>query len=79
MLTIDGQYDIELEDGDILETAASPQAARFARLGRPVRGGDVVNQGDLSVIVRSVRVWSGWRSACFDFQEASNWADGLPS
>ena len=27
----------------------------FARLGRPVRGGDVVNQGDLSVIVRSVR------------------------
>ncbi len=32
MLTIDGQYDIELEDGDVLETAASPQAARFARL-----------------------------------------------
>jgi CBS domain containing-hemolysin-like protein len=26
-----------------------------ARLGRPVHGGDVVNQGDVTVIVRSVR------------------------
>ncbi|MGB8647479.1 MAG: NAD(+)/NADH kinase [Anaerolineae bacterium] len=32
MLTIDGQYDIELEDGDIIETEASHSAARFARL-----------------------------------------------
>ncbi len=32
MLTVDGQYDIELEDGDIVETEASPNVARFARL-----------------------------------------------
>ncbi len=32
MLTIDGQYDIELEDGDTVEVEASPDAARFARL-----------------------------------------------
>ncbi len=32
MLTIDGQYDIELEDGDVVETEASPNVARFARL-----------------------------------------------
>lgn len=32
ILTIDGQVDFELEDGDIVETAASPHVARFARL-----------------------------------------------
>jgi NAD+ kinase len=33
ILTIDGQADYELEDGDIIETEASPDIARFARLG----------------------------------------------
>ena len=33
ILTIDGQVDIELRDGDVVETAASPIPARFARLG----------------------------------------------
>lgn len=32
ILTIDGQSDYELEDGDIVETETSPQVARFARL-----------------------------------------------
>ncbi len=32
MLTIDGQYDIEVEDGDTVEVEASPNIARFARL-----------------------------------------------
>ncbi|MGE5139452.1 MAG: NAD(+)/NADH kinase [Rudaea sp.] len=32
MLTVDGQYDIEIEDGDLVETAASETVARFARL-----------------------------------------------
>jgi NAD+ kinase len=32
MLTIDGQYDIEVEDGDTVEVKASPDIARFARL-----------------------------------------------
>jgi NAD+ kinase len=35
MLTIDGQYDIELMDGDIVETQASGSVARFVRLGGP--------------------------------------------
>jgi len=34
-LTIDGQVDIELEDGDVVETQASPHVARFARLEEP--------------------------------------------
>lgn len=32
ILTIDGQIDFELQDGDVVETAASPHLARFARL-----------------------------------------------
>lgn len=32
ILTIDGQIDFELQDGDVVETAASPHMARFARL-----------------------------------------------
>lgn len=32
ILTIDGQTDYELQDGDIVETSASPYLARFARL-----------------------------------------------
>ncbi len=32
ILTIDGQMDYELEDGDVVETEASPHLARFARL-----------------------------------------------
>jgi NAD+ kinase len=32
MLTIDGQYDIEIEDGDTVQVEASPDLARFARL-----------------------------------------------
>ncbi len=32
ILTIDGQADYELQDGDIVETRASPNFARFARL-----------------------------------------------
>lgn len=33
ILTIDGQTDYELQDGDVVETKASPHPARFARLG----------------------------------------------
>ncbi len=32
MLTIDGQYDIEVEDNDTVKVEASPNVARFARL-----------------------------------------------
>lgn len=32
ILTIDGQSDYELQDGDVVETSASPYPARFARL-----------------------------------------------
>jgi NAD+ kinase len=32
ILTIDGQADYELQDGDVVETGASPYPARFARL-----------------------------------------------
>ncbi|TAH52977.1 MAG: NAD(+)/NADH kinase [Chloroflexota bacterium] len=32
ILTIDGQTDYELQDGDVVETKASPNLARFARL-----------------------------------------------
>lgn len=32
MLTIDGQYDIEVVDGDTVQVQASPDLARFARL-----------------------------------------------
>ncbi len=32
ILTIDGQMDYELQDGDVIETEASPLPARFARL-----------------------------------------------
>lgn len=32
ILTIDGQADYELQDGDVVETKASPHRARFARL-----------------------------------------------
>jgi NAD+ kinase len=32
ILTIDGQTDYELQDGDVIETEASPNIARFARL-----------------------------------------------
>lgn len=32
ILTIDGQADYELQDGDVVETKASPNPARFARL-----------------------------------------------
>jgi NAD kinase len=32
ILTIDGQTDYELEDGDVIETETSPHPARFARL-----------------------------------------------
>jgi NAD+ kinase len=32
MLTVDGQYDIEVEEGDTVETQASPHVARFAHL-----------------------------------------------
>lgn len=32
ILTIDGQTDYELQDGDVVETKASPNPARFARL-----------------------------------------------
>lgn len=32
ILTIDGQTDYELQDGDVVETEASPNVARFARL-----------------------------------------------
>jgi CBS domain containing-hemolysin-like protein len=41
-----------------VEPGAAPKTLNdwvTARLGRPVRGGDVVHQGDVSVIVRSVR------------------------
>ncbi len=32
ILTVDGQYDIEVEEGDTVETGASPHVARFAHL-----------------------------------------------
>lgn len=35
ILTVDGQTDYELQDGDIVETKASPSPARFARLESP--------------------------------------------
>lgn len=35
ILTIDGQADYQLQDGDIVETKASPHPARFARLETP--------------------------------------------
>jgi NAD+ kinase len=35
ILTVDGQADHELQDGDVVETKASPYPARFARLETP--------------------------------------------
>ena len=37
MLTVDGQFDIEVEEGDTVETEASPNVARFAHLSEQSR------------------------------------------